>query len=71
MSVRGANPYVLGAMGTAGMIFFILLQILVGRLAGKIGQKKSLLLVPSLYLSGHPLARANKEVWKSDGDFKS
>lgn len=55
MSVRGANPYVSGAMGTAGMIVSILLQILAGRLAGKIGRKKSLLLVPSLHLSEHPL----------------
>ena len=41
VSVRGANPYVLGAMGIAGMVVSILLKILAGRLADKIGRKKA------------------------------
>lgn len=51
VSVKGANPYILGAMGTAGTIVSILLQIPAGRLADKIGRKKAFYLFrPFTYL---------------------
>jgi MFS family permease len=37
---KGADPYLLGIMGTAGMLVAILLQIPAGRLADKIGRKR-------------------------------
>ena len=51
VNVKGADPYILGAMGTIGTVTSALLQIPVGRLADKIGRKKSfLLLCPFSYL---------------------
>jgi MFS family permease len=37
---KGADPYLLGIIGTAGMLVAILLQIPAGRLADKIGRKR-------------------------------
>jgi len=51
VNVKGADPYILGAIGTAGMVTSALLQIPTGRLADKIGRKKAfLLLAPFSYL---------------------
>jgi len=51
VNVKGADPYILGAMGTVGMIVSMLLQIPVGRLADRIGRKKAFYLFhPFAYL---------------------
>ena len=51
VNVKGADPYILGAVGTAGMVASALLQIPTGRLADRIGRKKAfLLLAPFSYL---------------------
>ena len=51
VGVKGANPYILGLMGSIGTVTGLLLQIPVGRLADKIGRKKGyLLLRPFVYL---------------------
>lgn len=51
VDIKGADPYILGAVGTAGMVTSALLQIPTGRLADKIGRKKAfLLLTPFSYL---------------------
>ena len=48
---KGANPYMLGLMGTAGIIVAILLQIPAGKLADKIGRKRAFYLFrPFAYL---------------------
>ena len=51
VNVKGADPYILGIMGTASTIMSSLLQIPAGRLADKIGRKKVyFLLRPITYL---------------------
>jgi len=51
VNVKGADPYILGAMGTLGIVTSALLQIPAGRLADRIGRKKVyLLLRPFTYL---------------------
>jgi len=51
VSVKGADPYILGIMGTVGTVVSALLQIPTGRLADKIGRKKAFLLLrPFSYL---------------------
>jgi len=51
VSVKGADSYLLGIIGTVGTVMSALLQIPTGRLADKIGRKKSfLLLCPFSYL---------------------
>jgi len=51
VNVKGADPYILGAIGTSGMVTSALLQIPTGKLADKIGRKKAfLLLAPFSYL---------------------
>lgn len=40
VNVKGADPYILGIMGTLGTIIGVLLQIPVGRLSDTIGRKK-------------------------------
>jgi len=51
VNVKGADPYILGIIGTAGQLTSALLQIPMGRLADKIGRKKTfLLLTPFSYL---------------------
>jgi len=51
VSMKGADPYILGIMGTAGTVTSALLQIPTGRLADKIGRKKAFLLLrPFSYL---------------------
>ncbi|MCW4037137.1 MAG: MFS transporter [Candidatus Bathyarchaeota archaeon] len=48
---KGADPYLLGIMGTVGMLVSILLQIPAGRLADKIGRKRTFYLFrPFAYL---------------------
>jgi MFS family permease len=48
---KGADPYLLGIMGTAGILVSILLQIPAGRLADKIGRKRAFYLFrPFAYL---------------------
>ena len=51
VNVKGADPYILGIMGTASAIMSSLLQIPAGRLADKIGRKKVFFLLrPISYL---------------------
>ena len=51
VNVKGADPYILGIMGTASAIISSLLQIPAGRLADKIGRKKVFFLLrPISYL---------------------
>ena len=54
VNVKGADPYILGAMGSAGMVVSMLLQIPVGKLAARaraIGRKKAFYLFhPFAYL---------------------
>lgn len=51
VNVKGADPYILGTMGTIGIITSALLQIPAGRLADKIGRKRVFLLLrPFAYL---------------------
>jgi len=51
VDVKGADPYILGAIGTIGIITWVVLQIPAGRLADRIGRKKAYLLFrPILYL---------------------
>jgi MFS family permease len=51
VDVKGADPYILGLVGTIGTIMAVFLQIPVGRLADRIGRKKTyLLLRPMIYL---------------------
>jgi MFS family permease len=51
VSVKGADAYLLGIIGTVGIVMSALLQIPAGRLADRIGRKKSfLLLCPFSYL---------------------
>ena len=51
VNVKGADPYILGAIGTAAMVTSALLQIPTGRLADKYGRKKAFfLLTPFSYL---------------------
>ncbi|MEM2922171.1 MAG: MFS transporter, partial [Candidatus Bathyarchaeia archaeon] len=46
--VKGADPYVLGAVSTVGLITSALLQIPVGRMADRVGRKKVFFLVRPL-----------------------
>jgi MFS family permease len=41
VNVKGADPYILGIMGTAGTLVSLLLQLPVGRLADKVGRKRA------------------------------
>jgi MFS family permease len=41
VNVKGADPYILGVMGTASTLMAILLQLPAGRLADKIGRKRA------------------------------
>ncbi len=41
VNVKGADPYILGAMGAASTLMAILLQIPAGRLADKVGRKRA------------------------------
>ena len=51
VEVKGANPYILGIMGTIGTMMWVFLQIPSGSLTDKIGRKKVyLLLRPIMYL---------------------
>ncbi len=51
VNFKGADPYILGIMGTLGTIMAVFLQIPAGRLADKIGRKKTFFLLrPILYL---------------------
>ena len=51
VTVKGADPYILGVMGTIGVLTSMFLQIPVGSLADKIGRKKAFLLLhPMLHL---------------------
>ncbi len=51
VNVKGADPYILGIMSTAGLITSALLQIPMGTLADKIGRKKIFFLLrPFSYL---------------------
>jgi MFS family permease len=51
VTVKGADPYLLGIMGTAGTLVSLLLQLPVGRLADKIGRKRAFYLFrPFVYL---------------------
>jgi len=51
MVSKGADPYILGLMGTVGVLVSTFLQIPVGKLADKIGRKKTFyLLAPFGYL---------------------
>jgi MFS family permease len=51
VNVKGADPYILGIMGTVGTLVSMLLQIPAGRLADKIGRKKAFYLFrPFTYL---------------------
>lgn len=40
VDVKGADPYILGVMGTIGVIVSVVLQMPVGKLADRIGRKK-------------------------------
>ena len=51
VNVKGADPYLLGLMGTAGTVVSLVLQLPVGRLADKIGRKRAFYLFrPFVYL---------------------
>ncbi len=51
VNVKRADPYILGAIGTLGIMTWVILQIPVGRLADKIGRKKAYFLFrPILYV---------------------
>jgi len=51
VNVKGADPYILGAVGTLGRLVSIFLQVPAGRLADKIGRKKVFyLFCPFTYL---------------------
>ncbi len=51
VDVKGADPYTLGVMGTVGTVVQMLLQIPAGRLADRIGRKRSFYLFrPFAYL---------------------
>jgi len=51
VNVKGADPYILGIMGTASIVMSSFLQIPAGRLADKIGRKKVFFLLrPISYL---------------------
>ncbi|MFQ6094569.1 MAG: MFS transporter [Candidatus Bathyarchaeia archaeon] len=51
VNVKGADPYILGLMGTIGIITSALLQIPAGKLADRIGRKRVFLLLrPFAYL---------------------
>lgn len=51
VNVKGADPYILGIMGTAGTLVSLLLQLPVGRLADKVGRKRAFYLFrPFVYL---------------------
>lgn len=51
VNVKGANPYILGAVGTASAVTSSLLQVPAGRLADKIGRKRTYyLLQPLAYI---------------------
>jgi len=51
VDVKGADPYILGVMGTASTVMSILFQIPAGRLADKIGRKRAFYLFrPFVYL---------------------
>jgi MFS family permease len=51
VNVKGADPYLLGIMGTAGTLVSLLLQLPVGRLADRIGRKRAFYLFrPFVYL---------------------
>jgi len=51
VEVKGADPYILGYLGTLGIVTSALLQVPMGRLADKIGRKKVFLMLrPFSYL---------------------
>jgi len=51
VNVKGADPYVLGVMGTIAVITSVFLQIPVGSLADRVGRKKAFFLLhPMLHL---------------------
>ena len=51
VQVKGADPYILGILGTLSIVTSALLQIPMGRLADKIGRKKVFLILrPFSYL---------------------
>lgn len=51
VNVKGADPYILGIMGTASILVSMLLQIPAGRLADKIGRKRAFYIFrPFVYL---------------------
>jgi MFS family permease len=61
VDVKGADPYILGLMGTASTLVSILLQIPAGRLADKIGRKRTFYLFrPFVYLGTLLLVLAPK-----------
>jgi MFS family permease len=51
VTVKRADPYILGIMGTAGALVSILLQLQAGRLADRIGRKRAFYIFrPFVYL---------------------
>jgi len=61
VEVKGANPYILGFLGTLSIVTSALLQVPMGRLADKIGRKKVFLMLrPFTYLGSILLILAPK-----------
>jgi MFS family permease len=52
VTVKGADPYILGVMGTIGVITSVFLQIPVGSLADRIGRKKAFFLLHPMLALG-------------------